>query len=325
MCVSGGRNYGNIIPVDMSGQTSQVMDPPHTGTTVPSPPPSPPQYDSAHPQPVEGMSVFLAGFKDCTEEAITYLLEMEHMSQQDPVIEGLRLHLWRRQVQIDMAKAFEYMQSNGEQSMPDIGVLGGQTLDSLLTTGSVMEHDDTDQLLDALNQHNVTSDDSGLENDSSLVSEDMDSSVNDSIITSRSDTLPTITESVSSLATSCVVNTCTSTVTSSLMTSPHSHDSQEQSGENDENVSQALESDADLPSDSVTSQNLTPEAMTSHDLTSQDVLSLAYLAQNNPAIATVTKQLIELLEGDDEDESDDDLDTTTSDFDDSMDDSSLLE
>ncbi len=54
--------------------------------------------------PVDQESIVLAGYKDCTDEAIRYLLEVEKMPEDDPLVLGLRQHLLARQQQLDVER-----------------------------------------------------------------------------------------------------------------------------------------------------------------------------------------------------------------------------
>lgn len=48
--------------------------------------------------------IVLAGYQDCAEEAIRYLLEVEHLSEDNPLVVGLKQHLWERQMALDIER-----------------------------------------------------------------------------------------------------------------------------------------------------------------------------------------------------------------------------
>ncbi|XP_064629773.1 hairy/enhancer-of-split related with YRPW motif protein-like [Lineus longissimus] len=51
--------------------------------------------------PLGESDVIHAGFQDCTEQTIQYLLQVENMSIEDPIIMGLRQHLARKRLVLD--------------------------------------------------------------------------------------------------------------------------------------------------------------------------------------------------------------------------------
>ena len=56
---------------------------------------------------VDQESIVLAGFRDCTEEAIRYLMEVEHLPEDDPLVIGLKQHLLARQQQLDVERILQ--------------------------------------------------------------------------------------------------------------------------------------------------------------------------------------------------------------------------
>lgn len=60
-----------------------------------------PAVNMVHQQ-VDQTGIVLAGFQDCTDEAIRYLVTVERFPEQDPLIEGLKRHLWERQQDLDV-------------------------------------------------------------------------------------------------------------------------------------------------------------------------------------------------------------------------------
>ena len=64
--------------------------------------------------------VVLAGFQDCSHEAIRYLIDVEKIAQDDPLIVGLQQHLRQHQQQMDLAQTFsECLQSMDSEDMSD--------------------------------------------------------------------------------------------------------------------------------------------------------------------------------------------------------------
>ena len=53
---------------------------------------------------LEPAGIVLAGFRDCSEEAIRYLVDVEQMSEDDPLILGLKQHLWDKQQHLDVER-----------------------------------------------------------------------------------------------------------------------------------------------------------------------------------------------------------------------------
>jgi len=68
--------------------------------------------NSLVPPSVNMDDITLAGFRDCSEEAIRYLLEVEGLSENDPVIVGLREHLHRQRQQLEIKQTIaDYLEN----------------------------------------------------------------------------------------------------------------------------------------------------------------------------------------------------------------------
>ena len=87
-------------------------------TPVSFPPVLTPSVPVLLPSSHEG--VVLAGFQDCSHEAIRYLIDVEKIAQDDPLIVGLQQHLRQHQQQMDLAQTFsECLQSMDSEDMSD--------------------------------------------------------------------------------------------------------------------------------------------------------------------------------------------------------------
>ena len=59
-------------------------------------------HPNAHVIPMDEATAVHAGFRDCFEEAIRYLVDVEHLSEDDPLVIGLKQHLTDRQEHLDV-------------------------------------------------------------------------------------------------------------------------------------------------------------------------------------------------------------------------------
>ena len=177
-----------------------------------------------HPQPAAAppAEIVLAGFRDCCEETIRYLIQVENLSETDPLVLGLKQHLWERQ------QALNYQ----------------QILQDLFYQTQV------------LNQESRTD----IEENIEVVDGEMDTEVNDSGNASMLDS--------------------TATLNSSEIT--------ETEHQEDSNISESHVEESLVDSANVSSEDYT-----------EPMLTLALLAQNNPAIASLTEEIISLLDSDD--------------------------
>lgn len=230
-------------------------------------------------------TIFLAGFQDCTFEALRYLTEVEGIALHDPVIVGLQQHLSVRQhllqiteqvdnalppVQADEAEHIASalrLESNATDSCGDSTADSSVLFDSTATDESFSVH------WSASGRHSV---------DSSLNDVTMDESCNSSLGSLRSP------ECLSSPR--------------ELLTSDDVPDS----------VFHDFVADTHPLHSSVTSSSTKPLDK-EHTLNVPN-FDLTALAQNNPAIASLTQELVDLLEqGDTEDHVDSDVEHVHSD------------
>merc|ERR1712150_63230 len=61
--------------------------------------------------------VMLAGFRDCTQEAIDFLINVENISESDPLIIGLKQHLENHRQELEITQAMEDVFQNVEEDM----------------------------------------------------------------------------------------------------------------------------------------------------------------------------------------------------------------
>jgi hypothetical protein len=57
--------------------------------------------------PLGNSDIIHAGFQDCTEQTIQYLVQVENMSMEDPIIMGLRQHLAKKRLNLDCEDVLE--------------------------------------------------------------------------------------------------------------------------------------------------------------------------------------------------------------------------
>ena len=67
--------------------------------------------------PLEQNEVILAGFQDCTEEAIRYLVDVERLPEDDPLVIGLRQHLLEKQMHLNYERILqEHLSRNNSET-----------------------------------------------------------------------------------------------------------------------------------------------------------------------------------------------------------------
>ena len=62
--------------------------------------------------PLQQAEVVLSGYRDCAAEAIRYLLEVEHLLPEDPLVQGLQNHLYEKQKHLDFVHILLQCQDN---------------------------------------------------------------------------------------------------------------------------------------------------------------------------------------------------------------------
>ncbi len=212
--------------------------------------------------PVDQESIVLAGYKDCTDEAIRYLLEVEKMPEDDPLVLGLRQHLLARQQQLDVERILNSSHNVATTGSSVTATSGGDS-DSVVTiAGSNQPGLHPPQVL--------------LGHQGQLPPLLSPSSTGHPIVhvdthSSRS-TTPMSDMASSELSDSSEYHVAPDSVISSTP-SPHHPGSQSQQ------LQQAQQ----------------PEPQQQQEVSS--VLNLALLAQSNPAIASLTEEILSLLEG----------------------------
>ena len=203
---------------------------------------------------VDQESIVLAGFRDCTEEAIRYLMEVEHLPEADPLVLGLKQHLLARQQQLDVER-----------------ILQGHAAPTTASDSSSNSSDCADSVImtsvgDSHNHPQLTNSQAGVS--SAMVASDSLSPVAyTGSASSRSDT------PVSDIA----------------------------SEGNRSEVSDS--SEYHVPDSVINQQQLVagsqpqPQQQQQQATDVASVLNLALLAQSNPAIASLTEEILSLLEG----------------------------
>ena len=228
-------------------------------------------------------TIFLAGFRDCTEEAIKYLVDVENISKDDPLIQGLQMHLHERQDNIDVAKIVSDSESDRES----------QYSGSRTTSESEGGH--------SPQQGSHDSDmDSGLER----------SAIEDGLDSSLSLAEPTLSLPTNQLT--CAfgpadighmagphdpISSGQHHILSTAQSLPGSHETMSSFGSH-------------IPSHVTLGEPHGHQSPTSKDSFPGQV-DLSTLAQNNPIVANLTKELFELLDGDLSDESEQAISTET--------------
>ncbi len=180
--------------------------------------------------------IVLAGFRDCTQEALRYLTDVEKIPTDDPIITGLKHHLIQQQECIDLNEVITC------GSQPEAGC--PQPMDSIHLEPHSLHIDTHTNLSPVISDTHIS--DESVGSDPSHTS----------------------------------------------LVSPRSQ-------EQDEEGIAPSSSDDDM------SQSLTSiDHSSSDEDMSQSVLSLALLAQNNPAIASLTEEILSLLEAEDAEDED---------------------
>ena len=86
------------------------------------------ELDAVLPIPVipeeDACRMFNAGFRDCADEVLRYLMEVENMAEDDPVIVGLREHLLQQEEERRWRVCFDYGETERERCrrIPDVCV-----------------------------------------------------------------------------------------------------------------------------------------------------------------------------------------------------------
>lgn len=62
--------------------------------------------------PFEQAEVVLTGYRDCAAEAIRYLVEVEHFAMDDPLVIGLRKHLYEQQRALNIHRILSNLENN---------------------------------------------------------------------------------------------------------------------------------------------------------------------------------------------------------------------
>ena len=84
------------------------------------------ELDAVLPIPVipedDACRMFIAGFRDCADEVLRYLTEVENMAEDDPVIVGLREHLLQQEEERRWRVCFDYGETGRERCrrIPDV-------------------------------------------------------------------------------------------------------------------------------------------------------------------------------------------------------------
>ena len=109
--------------------------------TQSAPPTYQPMYPVPHPAtiglPAGEAHMVLAGYQDCTAEAIRFLVEVEHISPDDPIVVGLKHHLYQCQRQLDYNQLLRYCDN-------DARVECGISLNDSGISELSIEHDEFD-------------------------------------------------------------------------------------------------------------------------------------------------------------------------------------
>jgi len=183
--------------------------------------------------------VSLAGFRDCSEEAIRYLLQVEGLSEDDPVIVGLQQHLYRQRQEFEM-----------KQTIADY--LANIKVTDVRDANCDVTDDVTDNCYET--NHESIASRLCLNHDGHILNETHDH-------------------------TSC----------------QHRHSHCKSSIQN-----------STSPNDvTITSYNDVTRTLPDDVTITGSVLELALLAQNNPSIASLTEEILQLMEEDSDDDTDD--------------------
>ena len=138
--------------------------------------------------------MILAGYHDCSEEAIRYLTDVEHIPEDDQMIVGLRQHLWERQQALNYERLLaQLVQSNSEELC---------CVDEISRSSNVRTDDGDDSGINSPlhihSSHEHSKNDMNHESEESFTSEMDDSKIMDSSIMSTTSNF----EDVSSMSVS---------------------------------------------------------------------------------------------------------------------------
>ena len=208
---------------------------------------------------VDQESIVLAGFRDCTEEAIRYLMEVEHLPEDDPLVMGLKQHLLARQQQLDVDRIL-----HGHSGLPNTG-----------SDSSNNSSDSGDSIVMTSGNHGHHSPESHLCAGGALV-------------------VPTNLQGPRSLSPGAHhIDSA-----SSRSDTPMSDNASEGNRSEVSDVSSEFHvPDSAMISSSPDAQQHPAGSQQPQAQDVASVLNLALLAQSNPAIANLTEELLSLLEG----------------------------
>ena len=203
---------------------------------------------------VDQESIVLAGFRDCTEEAIRYLMEVEHLPEDDPLVIGLKQHLLARQQQLDVER-----------------ILQGHGAATTASDSSSNSSDNADSVImtcgDGDSHHNQLTDSQASGVSPQMVPSSLSPGTNTDSASSRSDTPMSDIASEGNRSDSFEHHVPDSVMISSP--NPVVAGSQQESQQPQQQAADAA-----------------------------SIFNLALLAQSNPAIASLTEEILSLLEGD---------------------------
>lgn len=147
MYLQSKENTGESIPLLIPGQ--QVQHPAMLGLS-----------------PFEQAEVVLTGYRDCAAEAIRYLVEEERFAMDDPLVMGLRKHLYEQQRALNIHRILSNLENNPyyeddmDNSYLDDSGLGETSFEGNDTSMEASTLSDTDSdSLPSENISNVTSHD----------------------------------------------------------------------------------------------------------------------------------------------------------------------
>lgn len=227
---------------------------------------------------MEQAGLVLAGFRDCSEEAIRYLVDVEHLSEDDPLILGLKQHLWERQQHLDIERIIsEHMCWSGSvqqqhQHHQDIARTDPMALSFLQQQQLLQQSQNSgasNPSSSGLHQFDISGGSASPHSDIQMFEVDDLNRSEDSSQLDLNDSSTSLTSQNSSPSSPVIPHV-------SHLVSSHPH----HVGTSAQVQSEESLADADM---------------------SQSVLNLALLAQNNPAIASLTEELLSLLGGDQQD------------------------
>ncbi len=227
---------------------------------------------------VDQESIVLAGFRDCTEEAIRYLMEVEHLPEDDPLVLGLRQHLLAKQQQLDVERILHSSLPPMTAASDSSSTGSSGCADSIILTSGDQLHHAHDST------HSPVAGGGGGEPLNSL------------------SPVPHLTDSASSRSETPMSDTPMDGVRSdSELQAPDSEMISFPAAPLQQQQQQQQPQQQQLPEGVAGSQHDAQNAAS--------VLNLALLAQSNPAIASLTEEILSLLEGDADHESEEEADS----------------